>query len=127
MNKPISSYMTKAVHTIGADQTLEHAKKMMYTYGIRHLPVLDSGKLVGILSDRDIKLAYAIDGASAAKSTTGDSCTSESYSVPGTQDLKSVATTMAARTIGCCVITDNDAVIGIFTATDACRILGEVL
>jgi len=59
MSKPIpqvQKYMTYTPHTIGADQPMTQAHKMMREHRIRHLPVLAGGKIVGILSDGDLNL-----------------------------------------------------------------------
>lgn len=119
--------MTEHVHTIGADQTLEDAKQILYSQGFRHLPVLDGGNLFGILSDRDIKLAFAVDGQAAKICKVADACTTEVYSVGEKEELKVVVETMAARSIGCCVVVENGKVKGIFTSTDACRVLADLL
>src|SRR5437879_4833811 len=50
----IRDYMTPAPHTIGVEQPLAVAAALMQAHHIRHLPVLHGGKLVGILSERDV-------------------------------------------------------------------------
>lgn len=127
MDQPISECMSKSIVTIGKDLTLEHAKKVLYEHGIRHLPVLDGGSLFGIISDRDLKLAYAVDGDKAKNLSVSDACTTDVYTVNPTDPLKKVAEQMAQRGIGCAVITDKVKVVGIFTVTDACRVLSQVL
>lgn len=117
--------MTKLPHTIGIDQTLESAKKMMYEFGIRHLPVLNAGKFEGIISDRDIKLAYAVD-KNCSMLKVGDLINGEAYSVAPNTELKEVAQFMAKNTLGSCLIVENQKVIGIFTTTDACRVLAQL-
>lgn len=57
----IGEVMHASPHTIGMGQPADVAKKFMTTHGIRHYPVLDGGRCVGILSDRDIKLAFAVE------------------------------------------------------------------
>jgi CBS domain-containing protein len=57
----ISDVMTKDVITVGPGTSLREAAKIMADRWIRHLPVLDSGKLVGVLSQRD--LAGVLAGA----------------------------------------------------------------
>ena len=47
--------MTEAVTTIEASQSLGDAVTIMEEQGIRHLPVLDDGQLIGMLSDRDLR------------------------------------------------------------------------
>jgi CBS domain-containing protein len=47
--------MTKHVATIGEEASLEEAKRLIISHGIRHLPVVDNkGKLIGLLSVRKL-------------------------------------------------------------------------
>jgi CBS domain-containing protein len=46
--------MTRDPETISSDDTTEHATTLMLHGGFRHLPVIDGGELVGILSIRDV-------------------------------------------------------------------------
>lgn len=129
MNKKLTmkEVMTPHPHTIGVDQPLEHAKKQMYSSGIRHLPVLDGGHCVGMLSDRDIKLAYAVEQTRAATLKVGDACSSQPFAVAPTDSLKDVAEHMAREGLGSAVVIEREKVIGIFTTTDACRVIAEKL
>ena len=56
LRKPISvaELMTAAPHTIGSHETLEAAHRVMRKHSLRHLPVLRGGRLVGVLSQRDL-------------------------------------------------------------------------
>lgn len=127
MTVTIGDVMTAHVYTIGDDQTLESAKQTMYRHGIRHLPVLHGGKCVGILSDRDVKLAYAVEHERAAALPVSDACTAEVYSVGISEPLASVVRYMHSNAIGCAVVADDDRVLGIFTVIDACRVLEKYL
>jgi CBS domain-containing protein len=57
----ISQVMTKDLVTVGPGTSLREAAKVMADRWIRHLPVLDNGKLVGVISQRD--LAGVLAGA----------------------------------------------------------------
>jgi len=57
----ISEVMSKDLMTVGPGTSLREAAKVMADKWIRHLPVLDGGKLVGVLSQRD--LAGVLAGA----------------------------------------------------------------
>jgi acetoin utilization protein AcuB len=127
MSKAIRDVMTLFPHTIGDDQTLDSAKHMMATHAIRHLPVLHGGRCVGIISDRDVKLAYAVEAGKAAQTKVKDACSGEVYTVVGEAPLRKVASYLAENGLGSAVIVDDrEKVIGIFTVTDACRVLAEV-
>ena len=51
----IKDVMTPNPYTIDPDRTVLEALLMMYDHDIRRLPVIEKGKLIGIISDRDIK------------------------------------------------------------------------
>ena len=51
----VSQIMTRDPETIGPDQTLKEARRVMEEKQFRHLPVIDNGDLVGVLTDRDIR------------------------------------------------------------------------
>lgn len=125
MTRTMQSVMTKCPHTVGSHQTLQDAKRLMAEFGFRHLPVLKGGRCIGVISDRDIKLAFAVDGKIAASVKVGDACTAEVYTVTPNQSLKEVASHMANEGIGSAVVVENEKVVGIFTTTDACRVLGS--
>jgi CBS domain-containing protein len=54
LNMPISAVMTPDVKTLTVDDTAEIAGLLMSRLNIRHLPILDRGELVGIISERDL-------------------------------------------------------------------------
>jgi CBS domain-containing protein len=54
LSTPISAVMSKDVKTLTVDDTAEKAGLLMSRFNIRHLPVLDRGELVGIISERDL-------------------------------------------------------------------------
>ena len=51
---PVADYMTPAPEVLGPDSELADAAHLMLELGIRHLPVVRSGQLVGVLSMRDV-------------------------------------------------------------------------
>jgi len=58
--RPISQCITPAPETIAADATLADAKTVMHEHGVRHLPVVEGGRIIGILSEREVDLIGAI-------------------------------------------------------------------
>ena len=122
----IEKYMTAMPHTIGRSISMEKALELMRTHQIRHLPVQEGGKLVGVLTDRDIKFAssFATDGSLKVE----DIMTPEPYTVKPQTPLDSVVLEMAEHKYGCAIIVqENGKVVGIFTAVDGLRVLSEVL
>lgn len=123
----IRTVMHPSPFTISPAQSLEAAKQRMAEHGIRHLPVQDGGKLVGVLSDRDLYFALAVDRKTADELTVRDACTAEPYIVPPSTPVYEVARRMAHEQLGCALVAENDHVVGIFTTVDAARLLGEML
>ena len=54
LNTPISAVMSTGVKTLSVDDTAEMAGLLMSRFNIRHLPILDHDRLVGIISERDL-------------------------------------------------------------------------
>ena len=59
---PVSDYMTQAPEVLGPDSEFADAAHRMLELGVRHLPVVRSGQLVGVLSMRDVLNADAYGG-----------------------------------------------------------------
>lgn len=55
----VGTRMTRNLTVAGPEQPADEARKLMLELGVRHLPVVDKGKLVGIVSDRDLASAAA--------------------------------------------------------------------
>jgi len=123
----IQKYMTPAPHSIGADQSLATARDFMKLHGIRHLPVLEAGKLRGILSDRDLKMALGFQGVNPIITRVEEIALEDPYVVSVTAKLDEVVATLADKRIGSALVMDHDHLVGIFTATDALKALAELL
>lgn len=123
----IQKYMTTAPHTIGAEQTLEKATHVMNEFRIRHLPVLSGGRLVGILTDRDIKLVESFKDVDPTMVTVIDAMTPEPYITSPDAALNDVCAEMVLRKYGCVLVEDNRKLVGIFTWIDALRAFDELL
>jgi len=54
LNTPVEEIMTKKMITVHPDQPLEACLELMTKYHIRHLPVQEGEKLIGIVSMRDV-------------------------------------------------------------------------
>ncbi len=121
----IMKYMTTQPHTIGRDIPIAKAQEMMKEHRIRHLPVQHGGKLVGILTDRDVKLAMSFQGP--GELLVEDVMTADPYTTSPDAPLADVVFEMAEHKYGSAIIQDNGKVVGIFTDNDALRVLGEVL
>jgi len=123
----IQKYMTTTPQTLGGEQNLLKAKSLMSDLNIRHLPVLHGGQLVGIVSDRDLKLVESFKDVDPAQVTLKEIMISDPYTVSPDASLEEVANTMAEFKYGAAVVVQNQQVVGIFTAIDALKALAELL
>jgi acetoin utilization protein AcuB len=123
----VSHYMTAQPWTIERDASLRDAHALMHEHQIRHLPVLEDGRLVGVVTDRDLRLLEATTQVDAGKTLVHAAMTERPFIVTGDTALDEVVTIMSEHKYGSAIIMGRDGVEGIFTAVDACRVLAEVL
>lgn len=98
--------------------------QMMQKNRIHHIPVVEKGKAVGIISDRDVKFVSYSDGVT--QMTAADIMTPSPYSVSETTQLEEVILTMANKEFNSVLIHNNEGkVTGIFTSKDALKILAK--
>jgi acetoin utilization protein AcuB len=95
--------------------------------GIRHLPVAESGKLLGIITERDVRFVESFQYVDPEELTLDQAMTEEPYAVSPDTPLDEVATTMAEEKYGSALVVQNDRIVGVFTTVDACRALADLL
>jgi acetoin utilization protein AcuB len=123
----IKKYMTTNVQTIGDEQPMTMAHRMMREEHIRHLPVLHQGKLVGIVTDRDLHLVETLGDVDPTKIAVSEAMTPDPYVVTPDASLDEVVSTMAAKKYGSAVVSDHGHIVGIFTTVDACSAFADLL
>lgn len=123
----IQKFMTFQPHAVESSETVENASKLMRDLKIRHLPVMETGRVKGIISDRDIKMAFALIDADPHLLLVKDICHDDPYVVDPDTKLSLVVRTMADKGYGSAIIVQNEKLVGIFTTVDACRALAAVL
>src|ERR1051325_540621 len=77
----MSRYMTRQPWTVRKDAKMSQAHELMRAHRIRHLPVLEGGKLVGIVSDRDLHLIETLPDSGPDEVTVEEAMTEEGYAV----------------------------------------------
>ncbi len=125
----IKHVMTPFPYSIESSLPLPEARNVMHEHSIRHLPVTENHKLIGVITDRDLAVAYSIGSHFADPETLPISvmCTREPFAVDLHTDLATVAREMAERHIGSVVVLKDGNLAGIFTTTDCCRFLADLL
>lgn len=122
MYATIEQVMTGTPLSIGAEQTLETAGEMMAEFGVRHLPVRSEGRLVGLISQGEIR-----DRSRSAYLPVSVAMRRDPLVVAPEEDVSDVVARMAERRHEAAIVVSGERVVGVFTATDAERLLATML
>jgi len=126
----VKELMSVRVTTLGQGDTLDIADGIMSMGRIRHLPVLDSGKVVGVVSQRDLfrsalgaALAFGIRRPQELMRSVDirDVMSSPAVTIDPGASVQEAARTMAERKIGCLPVVDDGRLVGILTENDLLR------
>ncbi len=122
----VSNFMTPMPYTVTPEERLDQAAELMRAFKIRHLPVLEKGHIVGLLCDRDLRLARKLreGDPSLGETAVRDLMDMDIYAVTPQTSLGTVASHMAEHRLGAALVIQEDGhLIGIFTDLDALRAL----
>jgi acetoin utilization protein AcuB len=125
--RTVAAHMTPSPITVQRSASMAHALKVMEENGFRHLPVTDGGRLVGQVSERELRVLENMRGVDSAFCVVGDFLHGPPYSVsPGTP-VREVIGVMSERKLGSAIVVEGDAVVGVFTTQDALHLLTRLL
>ena len=125
-DQPIRNLMSLSPRTIGLGSHIAAAWAVMQQHRIRHLPVVEQGRVVGLLSDRDLQVIRALHGIDPEDITVTETMTANPYVISPDAMLSDVAREMVNRRIGSAVVVEGGEVVGIFTTTDALMAMQEI-
>jgi acetoin utilization protein AcuB len=123
----VQSWMTPVPFVLGPKATLNEAHAVMRARGVRHLPVVDGAKLVGLVSERDLHLVESLRGVDLGRVRVEDAMTMDPYTVRPNSKLADAVSILAERKIGSAVVIEDGKVVGILTAVDALRAFAKLL
>lgn len=122
----IEDEMTAYPIIANSNMSINEAADIMEREKIRHIPVVEKGKVIGILSDRDLKQPALL--SDSMQLLVSDVMTPNPYCAKIGTPLWEVVREMAEKKYGSAIVLDlRGRVIGIFTTTDGMRILAEML
>jgi len=124
--------------SIGVDAPLVSARALMKEHKIRHLPVVDEGQLIGIISDRDILRAttseiLAFEGMKIIETDLDSSFTVRDFlswpvkTVESNLSIHEVTRRMIKEKISAFLVTEKQDVVGIITTEDLLLYLDSLL
>jgi acetoin utilization protein AcuB len=124
----VEEFTTPEPITVSEDMSIDDLQRLMAENGIRHLPVVREERVVGVISDRDVRVVAGLTYAERFQVTAGDLMTPDPLIVNANARLDEVALAMSERKAGSAIVLDADGkLLGIFTATDALNALIEIV
>jgi acetoin utilization protein AcuB len=131
----VSDWITKKVFVVSPDDSISEAAKITKEHGIKHLPVVKGKKVVGILSDRDIK-EYVPSKATSldvyelhyllAKTRVKEIMKKKVYTTSPDTPIEEAALVMHDNNIGCLPVVDKKGLIGIISDKDIFQVLVDI-
>jgi acetoin utilization protein AcuB len=130
----VRSRMTADVVTVAPETTIAEALTLSRRHRIRHLPVVREQRLVGLVTDRDLRLAmppiWAEEHdelrAMLHEKTVGDVMVTEIITVAPETPMEDAAKLLHTHRIGCVPVMDDGRLVGILTETDLLRAFVEL-
>ena len=128
--------MRKDLFTITKDERMTVARKIMKEKNIRHLPVVDGKKLIGLVTNMDIRKAEASPATSLEirelhylldKLTVGEIMTRNVITISPDISIEEATTLLHDNKIGCLPVVEDGALVGMITENDVMEILIEVI
>jgi acetoin utilization protein AcuB len=123
----VRAYMSPSPLTINKGRPLAAAQALMREHRIRHLPVLEGGQVVGVLSERDVLLVESMPGVNPTVIRVEEAMVQNVFQVSPDDPVADVVETMIDRKLGSAVVVDHDRTVGVFTTIDALRAFHEHL
>ena len=116
----VRDIMSRPAVAIAPGTTLADAYRTMKEEGVRHLPVVEAGKLVGVVTDRDLRLATS--ALAPVPFPAGSAVSGVMSRDPMTADpadpVEDAARTMREKKIGCLPVVQDGGLVGIVTGLD---------
>jgi acetoin utilization protein AcuB len=126
---PVAAAMTPFPYHVQIGDPISEVERLMEEHRIRHIPVQDGGRVVGIISQRDIfhLVNPALPRRDHGRIHARDVMVADPYIVELSAPLDEVVEEMARRQIGAALVVRHERLAGILSAVDVCRVLAEIL
>ncbi|MBI2893228.1 MAG: CBS domain-containing protein [Deltaproteobacteria bacterium] len=127
----LANVMKTDLVTVARDATIAHARLLMRLNRVSHLPVVDDQKLVGVVSERDIRAPFIRDRENGSSSaivwfddlTIGDVMTQSLVTLPADSTIREAASCLRDRRIGCILVVEDARLVGLVTTADLLDLL----
>jgi acetoin utilization protein AcuB len=125
MSLTVRDVMATNLVTVRPRETARRAYRLMRDHRFRHLPVVEDGRLVGILSDRDLRPVLL--SPTLARAQVGELMSENLTTVTPDALVEEAASLLVVKKIGCLPVVADGALVGIVTETDLLAVLVELL
>ena len=112
----VGEKMVTGLATVSEDTTLEHAGELMLSIGVRHAPVVGQGRLIGLISDRDIHRAAG--SGRDPKARVEEVMTREVVTLKSDERLSRAAELLLRHRVSALPVVDDEFLVGMITLTD---------
>lgn len=126
LNLPVEEFTTPDPITAEEESTVDDLNKLMAEHRVRHIPIVNRGRVVGIVSERDLKVVAGLAMKEKSVIRASDIMARDPVTVSSQETLDQVAFAMSSRKIGSVIVNEGDKFFGIFTSTDALNALIEI-
>ena len=117
--------MTSHPQHIEPGTPVAEAARLLHRENVGSVPVVENGRLVGILTDRDIALRVVGEGRDAAGVTAGEIASGELATVEPTESLDEALRLMARRQVRRLPVVEDGRLVGILAQADVARRLPD--
>jgi len=125
---PIERFITPDPIYAEESTSVDDLWHLMEKHGVRHLPIVRDDSIVGLVSDRDVRLIMGLSSAEKMQVRAGDVMSPDPLTVPAGMPLDEVAYLMADKKVGSVLVkNEGGTLIGIFTAVDALNTLADIV
>jgi CBS domain-containing protein len=103
----LNEIMTSEVHTIEGDATIRQAAEEMASLDVGLIPVMDNGKPIGVITDRDITVRAIAQGQNPEKASVRGTMTAETESISSDAEVEEAVRLMEQKQIRRLLVTDG--------------------
>lgn len=122
----VEEYTTPNPVTAAEETSVDTLAELMKENGIRHIPIVRGTEVVGIISERDLKVVAGLNFKEKSLVRAADIMARDPVTVEAEASLDEVAFEMSQRKIGSVIVNEDGRLLGIFTVTDALNALIEI-
>ncbi|MBW3592910.1 MAG: CBS domain-containing protein [Actinobacteria bacterium] len=121
----IRDLMTENPTTCERSTTAVDAARVMASEDVGPVPVVEGGRLVGIVTDRDLVVRILAEGKDPSSTTIGEIASSDLVAVQPDDELEQAERLMAERQVRRLPVVEGDRLVGIIAQADIARALDE--